>query len=294
MRALVTGAAGFVGRHMTKALEAEGYTVARVDTQLGLDALDFFRAQTTQRFEVVVHAAAVVGGRAKIDGDPLALAVNLELDAAMFRWAAKTHPHRVVYLSSSAAYPVDLQSGNWRPLLEADIFLGYPRLPDAIYGWAKLTGERLAQDLRREGVPVSIVRPFSGYGEDQDPDYPFRAFVERAKAREDPFTIWGSASQVRDFIHIDDVCGAIMTMIRDHIDGPVNLGIGRGTTMRELAKLVCAAVGYSPEFKVREDAPMGVAGRVSDSMRMRQFYRPRISLEEGVRRAVAWSGDSTR
>ena len=170
--------------------------VARAGTLHGIDLTDAYRTvsyDARDDFEGTpgrparygargIHAAAIVGGRAKIDGNPLALAVNLELDAAMFQWALRTRPGRVVYLSSSAAYPVGLQgTRDHRPLLEGDIqvddFWPVFGTPDALYGWAKLTGERLAALARAEGVPVSVVRPFSGYSHDQSEDYPFPAFA---------------------------------------------------------------------------------------------------------------------
>lgn len=298
-RALVTGSAGFIGRHMSAALEGAGYEVLGIDLDgpVYWDALDLFNdafpseahARMLPRggFDVVVHAAAVVGGREVIDGDPLAQAVNLELDAAMFRWAARTRPGRVVYLSSSAAYPVCYQDADFHPLLhECLIDPVDGSQPDQLYGWIKLTGEKLAGLARANGVPVTVVRPFSGYGEDQDDCYPFPAFAARARAREDPFTVWGDGSQVRDFIHVDDICAAILVMIREGIDGPVNLGTGRATSMRQLAAMMCATAGYEPEIRTVPGKPSGVACRVADVTRMREFFEPRISLEEGAGRAL--------
>lgn len=292
--ALVTGDLGFVGRHVADELRQAGYEVVGCDIADSLyrrDVRGFLRREDGH-YDVVVHAAAVVGGRAKIEGDPLALAVNLELDAAMFAWAARTKPGRVVYLSSSAAYPVALQGSccpahGGDPLSEADIKLSRASEPDQLYGWVKLTGERLAALARTEGVPVSVVRPFSGYGEDQDETYPFPALAARARNREDPFVIWGTGAQVRDFIHVDDITAALMVMIREGIDGPVNLGTGRPTSMRELAGMMCAAAGYEPEFKTLPEMPSGVAYRVADVTRMNEFYTPKITLEEGVHRAMS-------
>jgi nucleoside-diphosphate-sugar epimerase len=283
--ALVSGHLGFVGRHMVTALEAAGYWVTGVE--LPYDARRYFQ-ESSKRYDLVVHAAAVVGGRAKIDGAPLALAVNLELDAALFQWAARTRPGRVIYLSSSAAYPVALQHADGHPLAERAITLGGPIVgtPDSLYGWCKLTGETLASLARAAGVPVSVVRPFSGYGSDQSEDYPFPSFARRARERQDPFVIWGDGEQVRDWIHIDDVCAAILAMAREGIDRPVNLGTGRGVSMRELAALMCAAAGYEPELKLMPEMPAGVAYRVADVRALREFYEPEVSLEEGVKRAV--------
>lgn len=292
-KALVTGSGGFAGRHYKAALEEDGWDVHGIDLRSGplpADARDFFRKDSTH-FDLVIHCAAVVGGRATIDGAPLALASNLELDAGLFQWALRTKPGRVVYVSSSAAYPVSYQSLEARTLLneakiDPSLSTAITGVPDQLYGWAKLTGENLAHRAWQEGVNVTVIRPFSGYGEDQDESYPFRAFAERARRRADPFEIWGNPHQCRDFIHIDDIVDATLFMVENGIDGPVNLGTGRAVSMLQLAQMFCTQAGYAPVLDIRKNAPMGVAYRVADTTLLNTFYKSKITLEEGIRRAL--------
>lgn len=292
MRVLLTGAAGFVGRHLHRALLDRGDRVFGLDlnaTPLAHrgDALDFFRTDDT-RYDLAIHCAAIVGGRASIDGSPLGVGTNLALDAWYMRWLVRTGTPRAVYFSSSAAYPVALQQpGDVRKLYEEDIDLHFMEEPDATYGWTKLTGEKLATYAEAEGCRILIPRPFSGYGEDQDEAYPFPAFVARAKRRDDPFEIWGDGSSTRDWIHIDDLVGAVLAGLDADVTGPVNLGWGRATSFDDLARIVCAGAGYQPQLKHRADAPRGVHHRVCDPGRMLGFYQPTVTLEEGVRRALA-------
>lgn len=307
MRALVTGAAGFVGRHMVKALLERGYEVDGVDlrfwhvpTLIGYkhyvtDCRTFWQMHTPaqQRYDLVVHLAAIVGGRQTIEGNPLAVADDLSIDAEFFQWVVRTEQPKVVYYSSSAAYPIALQ-GNSRPehYLEEDNFdfeIGGLELPDMTYGWAKLTGEYLARFVPDATSRVYIFRPFSGYGEDQDPSYPFPAFIQRAKQRANPFTIWGDGWQTRDFIHIDDIVEATLTAVEQNVVTPVNLCTGQPTSFNTLADLVTRAAGYSPRFVHIADAPIGVQFRVGDPKKMLSFYRPKISLEEGIERALKWT-----
>lgn len=310
MRVLITGSAGFLGRHFATRLSADGHEVARLDIAgeqppgVVTDALEFFspRSRTALHYDLVLHLAAVTPHRAAIDGRALAVgAGNLALDAAMFEWAARTRPGRVVYFSSSAAYPVGMQAGNvpyqlaeedadiTRPvsadLLRALGDLG-PLMPDAIYGWVKLTGEQLARAYADQGGAVTVVRPFSGYGEDQSPNFPFGAFRDRALAHAAPFTIWGSGEQVRDWIHVDDIVGATLAAVEHSVDEPLNLCTGVGTSMRDLAELFTAAAGYRPAYEFVADAPAGVAYRVGDPTRLHEVYVPKVSLEEGVKRAL--------
>lgn len=292
-RALVTGSAGFLGRHFAARLQRDGYEISRVDTADPVcprDALTRFSFTAGRRFDLVIHCAAVAPHRSAIDGTPLTVgAGNLELDAAMFGWAARAMPGRVVYISSAAAYPRYLQDGKQpHPMAEDMVgeFAGVHGEPDAIYGWAKLTGERLADAYRAHGGAVTVVRPFSGYGEDQSAHFPFGAFRDRATRREDPFTIWGTGRQVRDWVHVDDIVAAALAAAELGMDGPLNICTGAGTSLRELAGMFCAQAGYAPAFEFKRDAPAGVAYRVGDPSRLREVYEPQVTLAEGVRRAL--------
>lgn len=327
MKVLITGHRGLAGSHLWRECVQRYQQIVGVDIAPGgppmpgadlgsissglgaglditsMDCRKFF-ARNTDRFDLVFHCAATVGGRETIDGNPLAVATNLSLDAEMFNWAMRTRPGRVVYFSSSAAYPVHMQQlAKWErellgvgasevvhldPLAESAINHGSSHIgrPDQTYGLAKLVGEILAQQVNDAGIPVHVTRAFSGYGTDQTPDYPFRAFLDRARRREDPFVIWGDGQQTRDFIHIDDIVGAVFAAIEQDVRGPVNLCTGIGTSFTELATMVTKAAGYSPKFEYLTDKPVGVQYRVGDPSLMRTFYEPKVSLEQGIRMAL--------
>ena len=287
-RVLITGDEGFVGRAFRAHLD--DCDVVGVDIKSGNDARKFF-ADNDTRFDLVIHLAAIVGGRLTIEGNPLSVATDLAIDSDMFQWALRTRPDHVVYYSSSAAYPIELQRpGSAHRLTEADIDLDDVRSPDLTYGWAKLTGEMCAKYAEAEGLRVHVFRPFSGYGTTQDLDYPFPSFVKRAAERANPFEVWGDGTQVRDFIHISDVVGATLEAVKQDIAGPINLGTGRATSFNELAQIVMTAAGYEAPIEHRPAAPVGVWFRVADAAKMETFYKPRISLEEGVLRALHSQG----
>lgn len=287
MRALVTGHRGFVGRNIMAALREVGYAVTGWDiaAPYRYDCRNGFREHRHAEFDLVIHCAALVDGRETIEHKAALLgAYNLQLDGAMFEWALRARPGRIVYFSSSAAYPTRLQKGSYvgYRLKEGDVGGD----PDASYGWVKLTGERIADEVRKAGVPVTVVRPFSGYGSDQDPKYPFPAMIARAARLEAPFAVWGDGQQVRDFIHIDDIVSAVLALVDQRVDGPVNLGTGRATTMDDLANLAMRSVGYEAHVRHLSDKPSGVQYRVCDPTLLNTFYTPTISLEDGVTRAL--------
>lgn len=308
---LVTGGAGFVGRHFVKRLLSGGCRVTVIDDLsagtpdpawpkapdlifVKLDCRHWFRHAQACEFDTVIHLAAVVGGRLKIDGDPLAVATDLAIDADLFNWLARVPKKpQLLYFSSSAAYPIWLQDTphKWEELSEDLVCFvdGAVGRPDMTYGWAKLTGEYLAGFAARQyGLDVKIYRPFSGYGPGQSFDYPFPSIVRRVMNGEDPVTVWGSGDQLRDFIHIDDIVEAVLqTKDRLAPGEALNLGSGVGVSFKELAARTAGVLGRSITVVNDPTKPEGVFARVADVTKFRSFYdRPLISLEDGIRSVV--------
>lgn len=243
-----------------------------------------------ERFDDVFHFAAIVGGRLNIDGDPMAVALDLSIDAEFFYWITRHKPGRVLYPSSSAAYPVDLQTTEGAiALSESDIdFNSNLGTPDMTYGWSKLTGEFLAQIAAKHyGVSIVCIRPFSGYGEDQDLSYPTPAIALRAAKKEDPFEVWGTGKQGRDFVHIDDILDFIFVLLDNVSDGSAyNIGRGELLSFLELIEVFCKFAGYKPEIKQLLDKPVGVHSRYANMEYVTEKFgwKPKISVEEGMRR----------
>ena len=217
----------------------------------------------------------------------MAVADNLSIDSEFFQWCLKTQPHKVIYFSSSAAYPISMQRDNpeWR-LKESDISLDIVHQPDMTYGWGKLMGEYLSQFVEN----VHTFRPFSGYAWDQDSTYPFPMYVTRALHKKEEFEVWGPGTQTRDFIHMTDVVNAVMTAVEENVQGPTNLGWGRSTSFLELAQMAMDEVGYQQTIVTRPDKPVGCMHRVSDNTKLLSFYTPKITLEAGIIEAVTALG----
>lgn len=300
--ALVTGAAGFIGRNMTRYLQAAGYDVDQVDPLLAednsphifpMDMRDFLgQAGYVGPYDLVIHAAAMEPNRKAIDTQLPHFAENVHLDAALFRWAHVARPKRVVYLSSSAAYPT-LHQMDLGPhkLVDLSENLMTGSGPDSVYGETKVLGEKLAQQLRTDGVQVTIVRPFSGYGPDQSEDFPFAALVGRVQRREDPVKVWGTGGQIRDWVHVDDVCRAILALAKTGEGGyATNICTGIGHSMREVIELTAQINGYPlGEIEPLDHEPHGVFRRVGDPTLMLRSYTPRWSLAAGIEQKLASS-----
>lgn len=280
MNILITGHKGFVGKYFWKKLDNGKNKLTGIDIKDGIDCRDFFK-KSDEQFDLVIHLAAIVGGRETIENRPLAIADNFSIDSEFFQWCLKTKPKKIVYFSSSAAYPTYYQvEGNERKLNED--MADFSSKPDMTYGWSKMVGEYLASFVDN----VYIFRPFSGYGKDQDLNYPFPMYVKRALEKQDPFEVWGTGTQTRDFIHIDDIVNAVITSLDNAPIGPINLGTGRSTSFLELAEMCMDTVGYKGKIVTRPEKPVGCMHRVSDNLKMLSFYTPKISLEQGIWEAV--------
>lgn len=320
-KVLVTGGAGFVGRHVVKRLLDAGDQVHAVDCVAeftgGIDPANgwplfqpleysnfhfykedcrtWFARVKDRDFDYAFHLAAMVGGRLMIENNPLAVADDLSIDAAYWGWAKETRPSKTACFSSSAAYPIKLQRPEGYVLLKEDMisFQDDLGMPDMSYGWAKLTCEYLAQlAYQKHGLKSICYRPFSGYGEDQDNAYPFPSICKRALAERgaDVMSVWGSGMQMRDFIHIEDCVEGVMTTIDKIDDGSaVNLSTGILTSFIDFAKMAADIVGYYPQVKGLSDKPAGVHARGGDTTKQRQLgFRPRIGLQAGVEGAIKY------
>jgi nucleoside-diphosphate-sugar epimerase len=287
--ALVTGSSGFVGSHMMAALLNRGYEVSFCDIKdsHGHDAIELFKQDDT-RFDLVVHAASVVGGRVAIERRPIVQLTDFELDSLCIQHAVRTQPGRVVLLSSSAVYPIRLQGqkamDTARRLHEDDVFIHDIEQPDpSLYGLLKLNLEYIGSFLPNLGVPTTIVRPFSGYGGDQDEDYPFPSILRRVLNEEDPIDVWGPGNQVRDFLHIDDFVEMVLACVRQDISGPINLCTGRAVSFNQLALMMMAEIGHTAPIQNYTDMPTGVLYRVGDPTQINKIRAANISLEQGIK-----------
>ncbi len=321
-RILITGGAGFVGRHVTRRLLERGDEVVVVDPIAPLtggrapadgwplfdprdfagfsfveqDCRAYFRAHPHAHFDAVFHLAAIVGGRLVIEHNPLAVADDLSIDAHYWEWARTAQPGKSLIFSSSAAYPVSLQRPDgYRLLTEDDIRFDGSDLgmPDLSYGWSKLTVEFLARlAYERHGLKSVCYRPFSGYGEDQDDTYPFPSICKRALAHRGAaaLTVWGSGRQMRDFIHIEDcVTGVLATMDSTDDGGAFNLSTGRLTSFIEFAGIAARAAGYTPEITGTSDKPEGVFARGGETAKQASHgFVAETTFEDGVARALAY------
>lgn len=309
-RALVTGAGGFIGHHLTEYLKGQGYWVRGVDIkrpEYEPTAADQFELldlrawenclQATREVDEVYALAADMGGMGFISHHhgPI-LYNNATINMHTLEAARQNGVSRYLYTSSACVYPEYLQEhAEVTPLKEED---AYPAQPQDAYGWEKLITERLCAHYRDDyGIETRIVRfhnifgPLGTWdgGREKAPAALSRK-VATAKLTGNPeVEIWGDGEQTRSFCYIDDCCEGIYRLMRSDYHEPLNLGQDRMVSINQLADMIASIAGV-PIVKKHVPGPQGVRGRNSDNTRLREVlgWEPAISLEDGLARTYAW------
>ena len=304
MRVLITGVSGFLGSWFLNhfIVAGEGHDIHSMDIVphpkgLPIDQQDMeaWLAEFDEDVDIAFHFAAPVGGRMKIEYDPMYNADAFRLDSVFFRWAVR-HAKLAVYPSSSAVYPVALQGHkNPRMLNEGYQMAEGPSwsTPDELYGFSKLAGEYMAWKAhQRHGLSTLIIRPFTGYGPGQSMDYPVPSILRRALLHEDPLTVWGSGDQRRDYVYVTDIVDATMKRIEAGVDGVevMNIASGWGVPFRDVAAAAARLAGYEPEIVNDPTKPEGVFARWGDNQRMLRYHKPEVSLPQGLK----WTMDEIK
>jgi GDP-L-fucose synthase len=316
MKILIFGGAGFVGRHYVYHFLKNGNEVVVVDNLakltggvhpknwilfnplkykkkfkfLKIDCREYFKKKFN-KYNLVINLAAIIGGREIIENNPLAVAEDLEIDTSFWRWAIKCKHDHIITYSSSAAYPVNLQTKrNFRLLKESDVSFADNNigLPDLTYGWAKLNNEFLSKiAFEKYNVKNTVFRPFSGYGYDQDLSYPFPSILQRAINHnlKKKFIVWGSGYQMRDFIHIDDIIPGSIKISKKIKDGrSINLSTGVYTNFIDLAKLTLNILGKKNVIVSGDSTkPQGVFARAGCTKLQKQLgFYPKTTIKKGI------------
>jgi len=308
---LVTGGAGFLGGALVARLAASGErvraTVHRTAAPRGLAnvewlAADLARPEDCARavggVERVFHCANVSVGAAATVADPLAMVTpNVVMNAQLLDAAWRAGVARVVFLSSSVVYP-DVGA---RPVREDEGRDGEPHPAYHAVGGMKRYAEELcavyATKLPRT-MPCTVIRPANVYGpgEDFDPatGHVVAALVRKVVERRRPLDVWGTGDEVRDLLYVDDFVDGVLAAAR--LEDPLvvlNVGSGAPVTVREILAAILAADGWdrrdaAPTFD--PSRPRTIPARVLDvtAARTRCGFAPRVGLDEGIRRTVAW------
>lgn len=308
-RVLVTGAAGFIGSHLSERLVAAGWYVIGIDNfnnfyspaskrrnlawlsrqrSFRLVRGDIRRRQVLEqafaaRPRVVIHLAAMAGVRPSMERPQLYQQVNVGGTLALLEMARRRHIRHFVFGSSSSVY------GNSRhvPFREDDTILE----PVSVYAATKRAGELLCHTYHQGyGMPITMLRFFTVYGPRQRPDLAIHKFSRLMLAGK-PIPFFGDGSMERDYTYIDDIVAGVMKAL-DSPDGLrlFNLGSDRPVRLDALVRVLEQTLGVRARLR-RLPAPIGDVRRTwADLKRSRRQlgYRPATSLAEGLARFAEW------
>jgi GDP-L-fucose synthase len=294
----VAGHRGMAGSAIVRRLAVEDCEVLKVDrAEVDLRSQDGVeRWMKDRRPNAVFVAAATVGGILANDTRPAEfLYDNLTIEANVIHAARATGVERLMFLSSSCAYPKMAA----QPMRE-DVLLTGPLEPtNQWYAVAKIAGMKLCEAYRRQyGCDFFSVMPTNLYGpgDNYDPQSSHVAAAMQVKMHRAKMTharsieIWGTGTPKREFLYVDDLADALVFLMK-HYSEPthINVGTGEEIAIQELAELVGHVAGWRGEFQFDPTKPDGTPRKVMDVSRLRSLgWRAKTPREEGFRKAYAW------
>ncbi len=311
-RVLVTGGASFIGSHLVDALVARGARVRVVDDltsgkranlQEHLDAgrVEFLEAdlldagvadRAVEGMDTVFHLAARHGGRGYIETHEVACSENFALDGLVFRACRLGGVGQIVYASSGCIYPLEIQTDPSEELYLREDMAGPPSNADHLYGWAKLMAEMTLTTLAREaGIRTASLRYFTVYGERGKEDHAVMAMISRAFIGEDPFEVWGTGEQIRNWTYVGDIVeGTILAAERIEDGTAINLGTTERIRVIDAAREVLRRFGHDAVIRLLPDMPTGPLNRTADNALAKELlgWSPRYNFTEGLERTIAW------
>lgn len=326
---LITGGAGFIGSHLNDALIKLGAKTTIADdlssglldniirvwrknklkhrkTKRGLSAQGGhkFIKVDLQNFgevlksvdgnDIVFHLAANIGGRGYITEHPADCCDGFSINQNVIKAASKCGVERILFASSACVYPVQLQTeyGSSYLLKEEDSYKKGWANADETYGWAKLMGEKILESYHKQyGLKGVSTRYVTVYGPFENNTHAIIALISRAVKKEDPFTIWGTGKQDRDFTYIEDIISGSLLACEKITDCyPINLGTGKRHTIKETVELIFEILGWHPKKIVFDKTkPEGVKTRALDiSLAKSIGWQPRYDLKRGLEKTIEW------
>ena len=298
MTVVVAGSTGLVGSALTEAFTAAGHDVVGLNRSI-VNLLDL---EATKRViqkikpNLVIDAAAKVGGIGANNSFPVEfLSDNLSIQSNLMNAAHKAGVPNFVFLGSSCIYPRDCV----QPIKEEHLMTGPLEETNSAYAIAKIAGIELINSYRKEyGTKWISLMPTNLYGPRDNFDLTashvlpafIRRFVEAAESGASKVTLWGTGAPLREFLHVDDLAQAVV-LASEKYDSSLHLNVGTGEdlSIKELAKKVAHAAGFTGDIEWDATKPDGTPRKVLDVSRIKALgWKPAVTLEDGIASTIAW------
>jgi len=309
---LVTGGTSFIGSGIVDSLAAKGAKIRVVDDlssgkleniapHVQGGRVEFVQAdlrepgvaeRVVQGMSIVFHLAADHGGRGYVDLHQAACATNLMLDGVIFRACHRAKVDKVVYASSGCVYPNHIQTDPNQILYLTEDMVGPPYDADNMYGWAKLMAEMTLKSYYKDwGMKSASCRYFTVYGPRGVENHAVIAMIARAFIGQNPFVVWGTGEQIRNWTYIDDiVSGTILAAEKIDDATAVNLGTMERIKVIDAAKEVLRYMGKTATFELHPEMPTGPLNRVADNSLAKKLigWEPKTNFIDGLHKTIDW------
>jgi len=296
----VAGHRGLVGSALVRRLKEENFKNIIVRTRSEVDLLDqksvngFF---SESKVEFVFLCAAKVGGILANKTYPADfLYENLMISSNIIHAAAKYDVKKLLFLGSSCIYPKLAK----QPITEDQLLTGPLEATNEAYALAKIVGLKLCEKYFEQyekvfvsAMPTNLYGPNDNYHPENSHVIPGLLWrFHDAKTNKKPsVTIWGSGKPLREFLFVDDLANALLTLMGEYNEqGTINVGTGEECTIRELAETIRDIVGFKGSLEYDLAKPDGTPRKVLDISKIKALgWQPKYSLREGLQSAYSWA-----
>jgi len=299
-KVVVTGGAGFLGRHVVEKLKHLGCHDIIVPRSKDIDLRSeqaVVQLYETHRPHLVLHLAAVVGGIGANQAHPGSFFYdNLVMGVQLMEYARQFEVEKFVAIGTICAYPKFTSV----PFKEDDLWDGYPEETNAPYGLAKKMLLVQAQAYRQEYnfnaiylLPVNLYGPWDNFDLETSHVIPalIRKFIEAKNRGDDHLVLWGDGSATREFLYVDDATNGILMASEHYNDSePINLGSGVEISISALAEKICKQIGFEGEIRWDVGKPNGQPRRCLDVSRAKEKFgfEAQMSFDEGLQKTIDW------
>ena len=302
MRYVITGGAGFLGKHLQKRFHDAGIKHSDIFVPL-IEDFDLTRREDCQRLyqeakpDVVIHLAAQVGGIGANQANPgRYFYANMAMGLHLIEAARIANLKKFVQIGTICAYPKFTPV----PFRECDLWSGYPEETNAPYGIAKKALMVMCQSYRQQyGLNAIYLLPVNLYGpgDNFDPQSShvipalIRKCIEAKRAGADHITAWGTGVASREFLYVEDAANGIHLAAQNYNKpDPVNLGAGSEITIKNLTELIARLCNFQGKILWDPSKPDGQPRRCLDTTRAKEEFNftAQTPFEDGLKKTIAW------